>query len=116
MSTQGRLSFLADVHVPRAFVDALRADGFEITAARTALSPGTNDESLLAWASDRSTVLVTNDRDFAALHGSVDHAGIVVYTSPSHPPAAFRRGIRRIDRQFSNRTIENTLLWLEEWV
>lgn len=116
MTEAGRLSFLADVHVPRAFGDALRSDGFEVTAARTEHPPGAGDEALLEWATDRSTVFLTNDRDFAAIHATVDHAGIVIYTTPSILPAEFRRGIRRIDRQFSTETVWNTLLWLEEWL
>lgn len=116
MTTLGRLSFLADVHVPKAVGDALRAAGFDVTAARTAFPSGTPDEVLLERATDRSAVFLTNDRDFAAIHGTVDHAGIVIYTTPSLRPAEFRRGIRRIDRQFSTETIGNTLLWVEEWL
>lgn len=116
MTAGERLPFLADVHVPKPFGNALRTDGFDVTAARTAHPPGTSDEELLAWALDRPAVFLTNDRGFAAIHGTMDHAGIVIYSTPSIPPAEFRRGVRRIDRQFTPRTIENTLLWLEEWV
>lgn len=111
-----RLSFLADVHVPRPFVVALRMDGFAVTHSRTAHPPGTGDVELLARALDLTAVFLTNDRDFAAIDGTTDHAGIVIYASPSMPAGEFRRGIRHIDRQSTPDTIRNTLLWLEEWL
>lgn len=116
MTTRERLSFLVDVHVPLPFENALRSDGYAVTASRTADPPGTSDAELLGRAEERSAVFLTNDRDFAALDGWMNHPGIVIYTAPSLPAAEFRRGVRRIDRQFTPRSIRNTLLWLEEWL
>lgn len=116
MTGRDRLSVLADVHVPRAFVTALRADGFDVTTAQSVVPPGTDDVALLGWANDHSAVRLTNGRDFARLHDDTEHTGIIVYTSQSLDAATFRRGVRRIDRQCSTRTMANTLCWLDEWV
>jgi len=107
-----RLSFLADVHVPRAIVHAMSGAGFDVSRAPNA----TDDRRVLEQAAAETPALITNDRDFTALHGVVDHAGIVMYSWPPESAGAALRGIRRIDRQFSPSSMENTLLWLEDWL
>lgn len=112
MTAGRRLSFVADVHVPRAIVHAMSGGGFDVSRAPDA----TRDEAVLERAAAGSAVLLTNDRDFTALHGVVDHAGIIMYSKPPVAAGTVLRGIRRIDRQFSPSSMENTVLWLEDWL
>lgn len=94
MTDGERLSFLADVHVPRAVVHALTGSGLKVSTGPDA----TRDRALLKRAAESSDVLLTNDRDFADLHESVDHGGIVIDMTTPGSAAAFLREIRRIDR------------------
>jgi predicted nuclease of predicted toxin-antitoxin system len=84
-----RLGFCVDEHVPAASVTALESNGY---------------------------TLVTNDRDFARLEASIDHAGIVCYTTRDLTPGEFVRAIRRVDRHFTPEAMTNTLVWLESWL
>jgi len=112
----GRCSFAVDEHVPRAWVSALESNGFSVRALPPERIGDTDDESLLRWSAEQDRVLLTNDRDFLELDQRVEHAGIIVYATPSLSAGAFVRGIRRIDTQFPPETIRNELVWLDEWL
>jgi predicted nuclease of predicted toxin-antitoxin system len=111
-----RLSFCTDEHVPHAFSTALTSNGFTVVDATEELGQETVDEALLEWCSREDHVLVSNDRDFVELDSQGDHAGIVIYTSQTLAPSEFVRGIRRVDRQFTETEMNGTLVWLEQWL
>lgn len=111
-----RLELCADEHVPQAAVSALRSNGYEVGAATEARGSDTVDIDLLKWCADENLVLPTNDRDFVESSENVDHTGIIIYVSQAVSAAEFARGVRRIDRQFTRDSIQNTLTWLEEWI
>lgn len=111
-----RLRFCTDEHVPHSFVTALVSNGFTVLEAVEEHGERTVDPDLLRWCDDEDCVFVTNDRDFVELAPSIDHAGVVLYTSQTLSPADFVRGVRRIDRQFTARSIRNEVVWLEQWV
>ena len=108
-----RLEFCTDENVPRAFVTTLESNGFDVAHAAEERGEDTVDESLLQWAASDNRVLVTNDRDFAALHTNHDHAGIAVYSDQSLTPGEFVTAIRRVSRQLSPESVRNELIWLD---
>lgn len=111
-----RLAFHADEHVPQAVVSALRSNGYTVGTATEEPGSETVDTELLARCADEGRVLITNDRDFVELSSTIDHAGIILYSTQGLPPGEFARGIRRIDRQFGPEAVRNTIAWLEEWL
>lgn len=96
----GRLSFFADEHVPNVVVTALRSNEYTVDLAKDRFGEETIDEEILETATEEGRVLLTNDRDFVEHDSSVDHVGIVIYTTQSLPPGEFVRGIDRIDRHY----------------
>ncbi|MEF8827329.1 MAG: DUF5615 family PIN-like protein [Halapricum sp.] len=110
------MPFCADEHVPDAVLTALESNGFEVVDAGAERGGETVDERLLAWCATHGYVLLTNDRDFVRLDATTNHAGVVCYTTQELTPGEFARGIRRLDRQFTPETMQNTLLWLENWL
>jgi len=110
-----RLSFCADEHVPHAFVTALDSNGFDVLEA-AAERGQIADPRLLAWATEQDRVLVTNDRDFVTIARDSDHAGVAIYASQTLTAGEFVRAVRRLDRQFTPRSIANRCCWLEQWL
>lgn len=60
------MRLLIDQNVPRAVVDALRQEGYELTWAQRS-HPGAPDEILLEVAQAEERVVLTFDTDFGAL-------------------------------------------------
>jgi len=60
------MRFLADENVEQPVVDALRADGHDVTCVGE-VAPGTADEQVLQIANAESRLLLTNDKDFGQL-------------------------------------------------
>jgi predicted nuclease of predicted toxin-antitoxin system len=111
-----RLSFLADEHVKRAYVSALRANRFEVVAAAEGEHAGLDDREHLTTSDERGWVILTNDDDFVRLGQRHAHAGIVYYRDQSHRPGDVVTAIRRIDRQFVPEQMHNHIEWLENWL
>jgi len=110
-----RLSFLADEHVRRAYVNALRANGFDLTAVAEENS-GRSDDHHLGTARDRDLVVLTNDDDFVRLAQEHEHSGIVFYNEQTHDPSEFVTAVRRLDEQFSAEAMRDHVEWLENWL
>lgn len=111
-----QLSFLADEHVDRAYVRALRSNGFTAERVGEDLPGGIDDTSLLEIGLERELVLVTNDRDFVRLGRDRPHSGIVVYTGQGLTAGEVVGAIRRIDAYFSPETVAGELFWLDHWM
>jgi len=77
------LAILADEAVERVVVTALRSNGYDVAVADERHGEGTIDKDLLRDAAERGEVVLTHDRDFAALAGLHDHTGILILTSQS---------------------------------
>ena len=60
------MDFLADENVPRPIIARLRADGFSVDAIFETAA-GIPDEDVLAVASRRGFILITQDQDFGEL-------------------------------------------------
>lgn len=112
----GWLSFLADEHVPNVVVTALRSNGYRVEIAKDRHGEGTVDSELLADASGRNLVLLTNDRDFVSHGSDLDHTGVVIYVTPELSPGAFVRAVGRIDHHYTPETMQNNVEWLEDWL
>jgi predicted nuclease of predicted toxin-antitoxin system len=111
-----QLSFLADEHVKRSYVHALRGNGFKIVAVAEGDETGQRDDIHLERSSRGNLVVLTNDDDFVRLAGEHSHAGIVFYSEQNHDPSDFVTAIRRIDRFFSPDDMRNHVEWLENWL
>lgn len=112
-----RLPFLADVHVNRAYVSALRSNGYDVAWTDDGTyDPGANDVELLELARHLGLVTVTSDEDFAILGDSIEHAGIVMYHQYGHSAGAFVRAITRIDHFLTIEDFRDHVEWLENWL
>ena len=78
------MRFLADESCDFAAVTALRASGHDVIAVAD-LSPGADDESVLALARTESRVLLTEDKDFGLLAyaGGQATAGVILIRYPA---------------------------------
>ena len=112
----GRLAFLADEHVNRAYVSVLRSNGYRVAVVGADYEPGTDDVTLLARCRSERLVLLTNDEDFVELAAECAHTGVIFYQQHGHPPGTFVRAIGRIDRHLSVDDFENHVEWLENWL
>jgi len=111
-----RLSILADEHVKRAYVSALRANGFEVLAVAAGDRAGREDRTHLVTSHERDCVVLTNDDDFVRLGQQHTHGGIIYYRDQSHRPGEVVTAIRRIDRQFDPGQMHEHIEWLENWL
>ncbi|CCQ35817.1 uncharacterized protein Nmlp_1618 [Natronomonas moolapensis 8.8.11] len=111
-----QLSFLADEHVKRSYIHALRGNGVDVVAVIEGDRTGQKDDVHLQRSSQRNLVVVTNDDDFVRLAQKQSHTGIVFYSEQNHDPSDFVTAIRRIDRFFSPDDMRNHVEWLENWL
>jgi len=111
-----RLSFVADEHVKREYVHALRANGVEIAGAGGEYETGTDDFELVERARDARAVILTTDADFVELADEQHHTGIVLYQQYGHPAHDIVRAIDRIDRYFAPAEFHDHVEWLENWL
>lgn len=111
-------SILADEHVPRVFVTALRSSDYDVVYAHERHGQATDDAELLADCAETGRLLVTNDRDFADLGGRHDHAGIVIYTDPNRLLDAPLTAVAALDRlvSYDEDDLRRTIEWLDAWV
>lgn len=114
----GRLSFVADEHVPRVFTHALGSSGFDVTTAQERYGQESVDRSILVGSTDEGRIVLTNDRDFVRIADDHDHAGILMYTDRRFlvdQPTAAVEAIGRIDRHYTTDEIRNRVEWLDNW-
>lgn len=107
---------LADEHVDRAYVQALRSNGYPVEVSGDDYATGSADEALLDRCLVNRRVFLTNDRDFIELHHAHAHAGIVLYAEQGRSVGEMVSAIRRVDHHFTRDEIENRLIWLDQWM
>lgn len=113
----GRLDLLADEHVERGYVNALRSSGFDVRwLDDEGYEAGTADALLLSKAAREGRVTVTSDGDFVELAEATDHAGIIMYQQYGHAPRALVRAVERMDRYLNAAGFRNHVEWLENWL
>lgn len=110
------LSFLADEHVERAFVTALSDNGYDVETVAGSEVSGAPDPDVVERARQAGRVILTNDDDFVRIADQRDHAGILLYSDQSHPPAAVVRGVNRLNRHLSHEAFEHHVEWPENWL
>ena len=110
------LAILADEAVERVVVTALRSNGYDVAVADERHGEGTIDKDLIRDAAERGEVVLTHDRDFAALAGLHDHTGILILTSQSPDPGDIVQAIDKLVTVFTRSELENEIVWIEEWV
>jgi predicted nuclease of predicted toxin-antitoxin system len=110
------LSVLADEHVNRVFITELSANGHDVAHVGTDYDRGTSDPDLLERATENDRIVLSNDADFARLHGEADHAGIVLYQEQNMSVTEFIQGINRVERVVPEPELRGTLVWLDEWI
>ena len=92
------LRALADEHVDRAIVKGLRKHGADVVTAQEQGLDGLDDEALLAAAAKDDRLILTNDKDFLAIHAKWvkqghPHTGIVFWEMTKY---SVGNAIRRI--------------------
>jgi predicted nuclease of predicted toxin-antitoxin system len=83
------MRLLANENFPRAAVEALRANGHDVTWIRTS-APGSRDVDVLAMAVRENRILVTFDKDFGELAWRAKlpaASGIILLRLPMPEPA-----------------------------
>lgn len=58
--------FLSNENIPASSVKLLRDKGFDIVSV-SEISPGINDEQVLAWAKKEQRIILTFDKDYGHL-------------------------------------------------
>ncbi|MFA1611359.1 DUF5615 family PIN-like protein [Halobellus rubicundus] len=110
---------LLDEHVGRVFERLLRERGYEVEQAKDRFGEHTSDPELLSWCGDSDSVLLTNNaKDFEALHGEIDHAGILLYYDQSLPdadPEGLARAVDEVFTQYGPDGVSGRLVDLGEW-
>jgi len=109
------LGILADEHVSRIFVTALRAHGYDVDWVDTGYDPGAADRTHLERSEETDRVILSNDTDFARLHEKYDHGGIVLYGDQNMSVTTFISGIKQIERFVPEAELAGELIWLDEW-
>ena len=110
------VQLFADEHVPSAVTATLRSNGYTVVTAQERYGQDSVDTELLRDCGRDGLAVLTNDRDFVELHDRIDHAGIVVYTTPNPSPSAVAVAIDRIERSFTDDELRDQLVWLESWL
>ncbi|MFB6177040.1 MAG: DUF5615 family PIN-like protein [Halobaculum sp.] len=117
MSSTGEV--LLDEHVGRVFERVLRERGYDVVQAKDRFGEYTTDEELLYWCGENETLLISNNaKDFEALHGEVDHAGLLLYydqTLPDDDPEGLARTVAEVTGQYGADALSNSVVDLDEW-
>jgi len=82
------MRFLADENVPRATIERLRDAAHDVEAV-SEVSPGVNDQAVLAHATRENRILLTFDRDYGDLvyrHRLPAPSGVVYFRSTPASP------------------------------
>jgi predicted nuclease of predicted toxin-antitoxin system len=109
-------SFLADEHVKRVFVTELRANGYDVAWVDADYESGTSDRAHLKQSGESNRAILSNDADFARLHGEYEHAGIVLYDDQNMSVTEFVKGIRLIERFVPAEELRGEIVWLDDWI
>jgi predicted nuclease of predicted toxin-antitoxin system len=98
--------FLADESCDFGVVSALRAAGHDVTAV-VELSPGADDEAVLAWARSEARVLLTEDKDFGLLAYAHAHetTGVVLIRFPAGSRSALGQTVVDVVQELGNRLV-----------
>lgn len=81
--------FLANENFPGAAVEAIRADGHDVSLIAT-VAPAASDPDVLALAMAEDRILLTFDKDFGELawrSGLPARCGVVLFRLPMPPPS-----------------------------
>jgi len=73
MSSETRISLLADMNISPITVDALRKQGWDIIRVSQKLSADASDKEILEFARREGRFVVTQDLDFSTLLALGDH-------------------------------------------
>ena len=82
------MRLLANENFPRAAVEALRANGHDVTWIRTS-APGSKDVDVLAMAVRENRILITFDKDFGELAWRAKlpaTSGVILFRVPMPKP------------------------------
>jgi predicted nuclease of predicted toxin-antitoxin system len=66
------VKFIADEHVPPAFVKALRGEGYDVVEVDETVGLGTADDSILEYAVEQRRVIISEDTDFRGADSTLD--------------------------------------------
>lgn len=114
------VSLCTDEHVPGVFVTALRSTDFDVVRAKSVFGERTDDRRLLEYCAEEDLVFLTHDKkDFAGAVGNdVDHAGIVIYTSPRYlrdDPGNAVDTLERVFEYYPPEELTGERIWLDQW-
>lgn len=110
---------LLDEHVGRVFERVLREQGYRVEQAKDRFGERTTDAELLRWCGENGYLLVTNNaKDFEALHGRIDHGGVLLFYDqrlPDDDPEGLARAVDEAVTQYGSDALRNELVDLGEW-
>ena len=106
------MKFIADEHIPPAFVKALRGEGYDVVEVNETVGLRTADDSILEYAVEQGRVVISEDTDFRGADSTLDlenHPGILACDTAAAPGAVVT-AVRRIDESTDDLT--NTILFV----
>lgn len=93
------MKFIADEHIPPAFVKALRGEGYDIVDINETVGLGAGDGGILEYAIEHSRVILSEDTDFRGADPDLDldsHPGILACDTAAKP-GSIVSAVRRVD-------------------
>jgi len=111
---------LADEHVPNTVVSVFDSLGYDIARSKTVLPEGAEDRQLLKFAREDKRVVITADRRFTVINGTVvtNHVGIVYVDQSALQtrPVDVAEGVTRIFETIPAEERIGTEFYLSHWV
>jgi predicted nuclease of predicted toxin-antitoxin system len=106
------MRILADVHVKSAYLNALRADGHEVTLVVDTLEPTASDARIVDRARETNAVVMTNDtKDFARFD---DHPGVIIVPQTGTSAGEMAAAVSRIEQLVPD--LSGQMLYATDWV
>jgi predicted nuclease of predicted toxin-antitoxin system len=108
------MDLVADVHVKRAYLTALRAEAHSVERVVDVdtLGPTATDGEILGYARSQEAVILTNDaKDFTQFD---DHAGIIIVPQTELTAGEVAAAVARIERLVPD--YSTMVLYATDWV
>jgi predicted nuclease of predicted toxin-antitoxin system len=103
------IRFHLDEHVAHAIAEGLRRRGADVTTTTDAGLLGSTDPQQLAYALAGGRVIFTEDRDFLALAGGTEHAGIAYCDQGTRTIGQIVRGLELLWEVYEPEEMRNRI-------
>jgi predicted nuclease of predicted toxin-antitoxin system len=109
------MRLLLDMNLSPAWVDVLKAEGWETVHWHEVGEPNAPDAEIMVWARDRGYYVVTNDLDFSAILAATRAEGpsVVQIRAQDLAPATLAPTLVTVLRQYAANLASGAILTLD---